>query len=192
MDEGYEKEKFETFKLKTSVAKKFRKFCKKNVKSQSMTLLDMIDFFEVNEVSPNDRLGETITSLKYQIKKRFNAVVAIIKNIEKTHHKPTTAILQTLFEEASNIEKEEKYNFETPTLITENEELTHYRNEYYKIQENYNTLKYDVKEIIQKTKYFKSNFGTGHFRLEITREEFEQLKQKLDDVHHHNTTKIRK
>lgn len=178
MDEGYEKEKFETFKLKASVAKKFRKFCKKNIKSQSMTLLDMIDFFEVNEVSPNDRLGETITSLKHQIKKRFNAVVAIIKNIEKTHHKPTTAILQTLFEETSNIEKEEEtFDFETPTLITENEELTYYRKEYYKIQENYNALKYDVKDIIKKTKYIKSNFGTGYFRLEITKEEFEQLKK---------------
>jgi hypothetical protein len=193
MDEGYEKEKFETFKLKASVAKKFRMFSKKSMKSQSMTLLDMIDFFEVNEVSPNDRLGETIASLKYQIKKRFNAVVAIIKNIEKTHHKPTTAILQTLFEETSNIEKEEEtYDFETPTLITENEELTYYRNEYYTNQENYNALKYDVEDIIKKIRHIKSNFGAGHFRLEITKEEFELLKNKLKDVHHHNTTEIRR
>lgn len=193
MDKGYEKERFETFKLKISVAKKFRKFCKQNAKSQSMTLLDMIDFFEINEVSPNDRLGETITSLKYQIKKRFNAVVAIIKDIEKTHHKPTTAILQTLFEETSNIEKEEEtYDFETQTLITENEELTYYRNEYYTNQENYNALKYDVEDIIKKTKYIKSSFGTGRFRLEIAKEEFEQLKQKLKDVHHHNTAETRR
>lgn len=103
------------------------------------------------------------------------AIVAIIKNIEKTHHKPTTAILQTLFEETSNIEKEEEeYNFETPILITENEELTYYRNKYYTSQGNYNALKYDVENIIKKTKYIKSNFGTGHFRLEITKEEFEQ------------------
>lgn len=191
MDKGYEKERFETFKLKMSVAKKFRRFCKKNAKSQSMTLLDMIDFFEINEVSPNDRLGETISSLKNQIKKRFNGVVAIIKNIEKTHHKPTTAILQTLFEETSNIEKEEEiFDFETPTLITESEELTYYRAEYYTNQENYNALKYDVEGIIKKTKYIKSNFGTGHFRLEITKAEFEQLKQNLKDVHHHNTTEI--
>ena len=193
MDKGYENEKFAGMRIKMSVAKRFRKFCKKFSKSQSMTLLDMIDFFEVNEVSPNDRLGETIASLKYQIKKRFNSVVAIIKNIEKIHHKPTTAILQTLFEETSNIEKEEEtFDFETPTLITENEELIYYRNEYYTNQENYNALKYDVEDIIKKTKYIKSSFGTGHFRLEITKEELEQLKQKLKDVHHHNTTEARR
>lgn len=191
MDKGYQKEQFTCLSIKVSVAKKYRKFCRAFGKSQSMTLLDMIDFFEINEVSPNDRLGETISSLKYQIKKRFNGVVAIIKNIEKTHHKPTTAILQTLFEETSNIEKEEEtFNFETPTLITENEELTYYRNEYYTSQENYNALKYDVEDIIKKTKYIKSSFGTGHFRLDITNEEFEQLKQKLKDVHHHNSTEI--
>lgn len=193
MDKGYENEKFAGMRIKMSVAKRFRKFSKKFSKSQSMTLLDMIYFFEVNEVSPNDRLGETISSLKYQIKKRFNAVVAIIKDIEKTHHKPTTAILQTLFEETSNIEKEEEtIDFDTPTLITENEELTYYRNEYYTNQENYNALKYDIEDIIKKTKYIKSSFGAGHFRLQITEEEFEELKQKLKDVHHHNTTEIRR
>ncbi|MDC9721715.1 MAG: BfmA/BtgA family mobilization protein [Urechidicola sp.] len=191
MDKGYQKEQFTCLSIKVSIAKKYRKFCRTLGKSQSMTLLDMIDFFEVNEVSPNDRLGETISSLKYQIKKRFNGVVAIIKNIEKTHHKPTTAILQTLFEETSNIEKEEEiFDFETPTLITEKEELTYYRNEYYTNQENYNALKYDVEDIIKKTKYIKSNFSTGYFRLEITKEEFEQLKQQLKDVHHHNSTEI--
>jgi hypothetical protein len=193
MDKGYEKERFESLSIKTSVAKSFRRFCKKLSKSQSMTLLDMIDFFEINEVSPNDRLGETITSLKYQIKKRFNAVVAIIRNIEKHQTKPTTIMLQSLFEETANAEKEEEeHNFETPALITENEELTYYRNEYYKTQENYNALKYDVEEVIKKTKYIKSNFGTGYFRLDISKEEFEQLKQKLKDVHHHNTSETRR
>jgi len=192
MDKGYENEKFAGMRIKMSVAKRFRKFCKKFSKSQSMTLLDMIDFFEINEVSPNDRLGETIASLKYQMKKRFNAVVAIIKGIEKTHHKPTTAILQTLFEETSNIEKEEEtFDFETPTLITENEELTYYRDEYYKNQENYNELKYGVEDIIKNTIYIKGNFGTGYYRMNITKEKFENLKQKLKDVHHGNTTEIR-
>ena len=190
MDRGYEKEKFEGLKIKASIAQKFRRYSRSISESQSMTLLLMMEFFEDNEVSPHDRLGETISSLKSQIKKRFNAVVAIIKNIEKTHHKPTTAILQTLFQEVSAVEKEEEeeFSFETPQLSTENEELTYYRNAYFSIQQNYNGLKYDMEEVIEKTTYVKNSFGNGHLKLEMTKAEFENLKQKLQDVHHYNQT----
>ena len=117
MDIGFEKERFETFKLKSSVAKKFRKFCKRFSKSQSMTLLAMLDFFEINEVSPNERLGETVSSLKHQMQKRFNAVIAIIRDIEKSQTKPTTAMLQQLFEQASTDIEEEEFDFGAPELI---------------------------------------------------------------------------
>ena len=38
-------------------------------------------------------------TLESEIKKRINAVIAIIKDIEKNHDKPTTAMLQSLFME---------------------------------------------------------------------------------------------
>jgi hypothetical protein len=38
-------------------------------------------------------------TLESEIKKRINAVIAIIKDIEKQHDKPTTAMLQSLFME---------------------------------------------------------------------------------------------
>ncbi len=185
---------FSHVNFKKATVDRFRKFSKRIAKTHTEAMEAMIDFFEDSGISPYESLGVNMTTLESKIKSRINAVIAIIKDIEKSHHKPTTAILQTLFEETSNIEKEEKeeYNFETPALITENEELTYYRNEYYKTQENYNALKYDVEDIIKKTKYIKSNFGTGHFRLEVSKDEFEQLKQKLKDVHHHNTTETRR
>jgi hypothetical protein len=193
MDKGYEKERFESLSIKTSVAQKFRKYCKTISESQSISLLLMIEFFEYNGLTPNDTLNTTITSLKGQIQKRFNAVIAIIKDIEKSQTKPTTAMLQKLFEEASNeANEEENYDFSTPTLITENEELTYYRKEYHANKEHYNALKNDMETLVRKTKHIKSSFGTGHFRLEITKEEFETLKQKLSDVHHHNPTETRR
>ena len=99
MDKGYEKERFEKLGIKTSVAERFRKFCKKLSKSQSMTLLLMLDFFEDNGISPNETLGPNMQTLESKIKKRINAVIAIIKDIEKNHDKPTTAMLQSLFME---------------------------------------------------------------------------------------------
>ena len=193
MDQGYEKERFESLSIKTSVAKKFRNYCRTISKSQSMTLRHMVDFFEMNGVSPQDNLGDTISTLKGQVIKRSNAVIAIIKNIEKIHHKPTTAILQSLFEETSNIDKEDEDSFEfgTPTLITENEELEYYKKAYYKTEETNNDLKKDIKELLKKVKYVRNNFGMGHYRLNITKEALEHLKQKFENVYNNNPTETR-
>jgi len=182
MDKGYEKEKFETIKIKTSVVKKFRCFSKSISKSQSMALLQMVDFFERNGVSPEDHLGDTITTLKGHIIKRSNAIIAIIKNIEKMHHKPTTAILQSLFEETASIEKEseEVFDFGTPTLISEHEELEYYKNAYYQSQESISNLKQDTKELLKKVQFIRNNFGIGHYRLNITKDVLEAFKHKLD------------
>lgn len=183
---------FYTIRFKRATAKRFKSFSKKITKSYSESMEMIMNFFEWHGFLPSDRFGKSIIQEIIRNRKRTEATIAIIKDIEKHQTKPTTAMLQTLFEETSNIEKEEEeYNFETPTLITENEELTYYRNGYYNNKEKYNTLKYDVEDIIKKTKYIKNNFGSGYFRLNITKEEFEQLKQKLKDVHHHNTSETR-
>lgn len=151
----------------------------------------MLDFFESNGISPNESMGPQMQTLESLIKKRINGVIAIVKDIEKNQTKPTTIMLQKLFKEVSNEEKEEEeFNFETPNLITKNEELTYYRNAYDANQEKYHALKYDLEDIIKKTTYIKGSFGIGHFRLNITKEGFEKLKQQLENVHHHNTTEI--
>jgi hypothetical protein len=100
MDKGYEKERFESISIKSSVVKKFRRFSKKMSQSQSMTLLLMLDFFEHNGVSPNESLGPQMQTLESLIKKRINGMIAIVKDIEKNQTKPTVAMLQALFEQA--------------------------------------------------------------------------------------------
>ncbi|TLP72994.1 BfmA/BtgA family mobilization protein [Maribacter sp. ACAM166] len=104
MDKGYEKESFEKLGIKTSVALRFREFSKKMSKSQSMTLLLMLDFFEDYGISPAEAMGprmETLeTRISMLIKKRMNGMIAIMKDIEKTQTKPTAAMLHALFEQA--------------------------------------------------------------------------------------------
>ncbi|WP_271785082.1 BfmA/BtgA family mobilization protein [Aquimarina algiphila] len=70
MDNGYEKEEFTTITFKASVTKKFRVFSKKMRASNSMTLLMMLDFFEINNVYPKESIGPTIHTLENLIKKR--------------------------------------------------------------------------------------------------------------------------
>ena len=115
MDKEYKKERFESISIKTSVVKKFRRFCKKMSKSQSMTLQLMLDFFENNGVSPNESIGPQIQTLENLIKKRINGVIAIMKDIEKNQTKPTVAMMQSLFEEAEPKKK---------PLILEKEKLS--------------------------------------------------------------------
>ncbi|WPY97809.1 BfmA/BtgA family mobilization protein [Christiangramia sp. OXR-203] len=120
MDEGYENETFEKLGIKTSVAKRFRKFCKKMSKSQSMTLLLMIDFFEENAISPAESMGPRMETLEKRIslliKKRMNGMIAIMKDIEKSQTKPTAAMLYALFEHVEPPKKKslilEKTKFE--------------------------------------------------------------------------------
>ena len=99
MDFRYREERFETLKIKASVAKKFRSYCKEMSESQSMTLLLMIEFFERNALSPHEIIGPHVQTLQALIKKRISAVIAIMKDIEKNQTKPTTAMLTALLEQ---------------------------------------------------------------------------------------------
>lgn len=119
MDKGYEKERFEMLGIKASVATRFRRFCKKMSKSQSMTLLLMLDFFEDNGISPNESMGPKMQTLEALIKKRINGVIAIMKDIEKNQTKPTVAMIQSLFEEAEQNPdpSENKKQFKKEVLI---------------------------------------------------------------------------
>ncbi|BDW93405.1 hypothetical protein MACH07_22370 [Flagellimonas marinaquae] len=100
MDKGYEKEQFTTISFKVSVADKFRVFSKKMGASNSMTLLMMLDFFETNNLSPKESIGPTVHTLENLIKKRVSAVIAILRDMEKSQTRPTVAMMQSLFQEA--------------------------------------------------------------------------------------------
>ena len=103
MDKAFKKEEFETLKIKKSVAIEFRKFSKILSKSQSMTLLLMMDFINENGISPKESLGPRMETLEHRIsiliKKRMNGMIAM-KDIERNQTKPTVAMLQSLFEQA--------------------------------------------------------------------------------------------
>tara|TARA_R110002051_G_scaffold2913_1_gene15327 strand:- start:7133 stop:7561 length:429 start_codon:yes stop_codon:yes gene_type:complete len=120
MDEELKKERFEKLGIKTSVAIRFRKFCKKMSRSQSMTLMLMLDFFEENGISPAESMGPRMETLEMKmsllIKKRMNGMIAILKDIEKSQTKPTAAMLYSLFEQSVAEKKpllvEKKYSTE--------------------------------------------------------------------------------
>src|SRR5660397_11830 len=86
------------FNIKT--ARMFRKFSEQIAGSHSETLTIMMDFFDQNKISPTELLGPNMKSLENNLKGRINALIAIIRDIEKNQTKPTVAMLQALFEES--------------------------------------------------------------------------------------------
>lgn len=106
---------FITIRFKRKTAKRFQEFSKKNFKTHTEAMSTMLDFFFYNEISPKERLGPTGRTLEATLKKRINAVIAIMKDMEKTQTKPTMAMIQTLFEEPKSKNKPlilEKKRFE--------------------------------------------------------------------------------
>lgn len=90
---------FSAVNLKGNVADRFRKFSKKIASNHSETLSLMMDFFDNNSISPREDFGPNMNQLEKKIKSRINALIAIIKDIEKHQTKPTAAILNALLEQ---------------------------------------------------------------------------------------------
>jgi hypothetical protein len=89
---------FITIRFKRQTAKRFQEFSKMHFKSHTEAMATMLDFFFYNEISPRERLGPTGRTIEANLKKRINAVIAIMKDMEKTQTKPTVAMIQSLFE----------------------------------------------------------------------------------------------
>ena len=91
-------EPFQTISIKQETAKRFREFSRAHFGTHTEAMEAMLDFFLYNEISPKERLGPTGRTIEKRILKRINAVIAIIRDIEKNQTKPTNAMLRTLFE----------------------------------------------------------------------------------------------
>ena len=184
MDKGREKEAFVTVKIKAATAQKFRIFCKNNAASQSMSLLQMIQFFEINGIAPTDDLGDSITKLDGKINKRTNAIIAIIKDIEKNQTKPTTAMLLSLFEEKVKQEKPILVERKFVEKVLDNktiEETTVPKIRYERLEDKMNSVKSDFIYVLDKVKIVKSSFGKGYLKLELTEGELVKFRRSINN-----------
>lgn len=85
-------------RFKKETAKRFQEFSRTHFKSHTEALETMLDFFFYNEISPHERLGPTGRTIEASFKKRINAVIAIVRDMEKTQTKPTAAMIASLFQ----------------------------------------------------------------------------------------------
>ena len=90
---------FKTVRIKKKTLIRFKSFSKKVSNCYSKTLDMVMNFFEWHGFLPSDRLVKSMVEEILKNRKRTEAIIAIIKDIEKNQTKPTNAMLQSLFEQ---------------------------------------------------------------------------------------------
>ena len=169
----YSKYSFSGINVKKAVAIKFRKFSRQISVSHTQALEAMLHFFERNDLAPDDDLGIH----NNRTNKRINAVIAILKNIEKHQTKPTAEILQSLLQETANIEKEEDFDFGSPVLITENEELAFYKKENELVRQEYRSFKNKMRKLLDQVNVEKRSFGKDYLKLNLDKIDFDNFRK---------------
>lgn len=177
---------FSGINVKKEVAVRFRAFSKTVSQSHSETLDAMLNFFKWNQLHPNDNLGVK----EDDTKKRINALIAIIRNIEQQQTLPTKAMLDTLFQEITQAEQqdvqEESFDFGTPEPLTLDGELKYYQNRFEEIQQQLSAYKNAIDHMLNQLQLVKGTFGKEYHKLAMTKDELELLKTQLNHVHHHH------
>jgi len=182
---GKYKYEYITINIKASAAKRFRVFSKKIAKSHTETLVVIMDFFEWHGISPFRRFASQISKEEEKTRKRIDAVIAIIKDIEKTQTKPTTAMLQSLFEEKIMDEEPEmieKKFVDKPHEEKKNEEITVPKIRYERLHSKLISMGEDFGYVLNNVKVVKNNFGKPYFKLELTKGELEKFKRTLKNI----------
>jgi len=177
--------KYLALNLKASVVKRFRSFAKKIAGSQSEALEKMIDFFEWHGFKPNDRFADSILEEIRKNRKRTEANIAILRDIEVTQTKPSNIMLLSLFGEnlkqQEPVRREKKF-MEKPKPPQKEIDITVPKIRYERLQDEMKGLSQDFHYILGKARLVKSSFGKPYLKLEITRSELARYKRKASKI----------
>jgi len=180
---------FSAISIKDVVASRFRKFSKRIAKTHTETLTLIMDFFEWHGFLPSDRFGQSIIKELLKNRKRTeasiartNASIAIIKDIEKNHDKPTTAMLQMLFEGVAEkeepVRKEKMFKKKTKEE-KQIEETTVPKVVHERTQLNLDETKKRFRYVLDKVSLVNNRFGKDYLKLELSQQEFTRIKREL-------------
>ena len=179
-------------RFKKDTAKQFQTFSRRYFKTHTEALQTMLDFFVHNEISPKESLGPNGRTITNLIKERFNAMAAMMKNMEKNGVLPTKAMLELLFEHSP-----QKKRKQAP-LLMEGRQDDPERDRFFKkveealvMERKYTNLKRDLRQnraefiaLLNKVQLVKSSFGKPRLQLDMSPEEFEKLKIKIEKELH--------
>ena len=161
---------FISIRFKKDTAKQFQTFSRRFFKTHTEAF------------GPN---GRTIANL---IKKRFNAMVAIMKNMEKNGVLPTKAMMELLFEnsprkkrgQAPLLMEGRKSNPERDMFFKKVEEAIRVEKENTNLKRDLRQNREEFISLLSKIQLVKSSFGKSRLQLDMDPEDFEKLKIRLE------------
>ena len=173
--------------VRAKVAKRFRTFSKKVARSHAEALTAMMDFFEWHNYTPYQRFGKDVIAGQKKNRKRIDAVIAIIKSVEKSQNVPIMnieAMLKSLFKE--EIKKYAPKLLEPKPVAkssqkSKEEKTTVSRIDYDRSQEKLSETKDRLRYVLDQIELVSNRFGKDFLKIEITREELARFKRGLKD-----------
>lgn len=179
------KRRFLSINFHKDTVERFKGFCAKVGGSYTETLDHMMDFFDTYQLSPMTDMGPNMRGMEANIKKRINALISIVRDIEKHQTQPTTAMLQLLFEQTPPKQKQPRLVEAKQDIMPDPFFATSL--EAIELRKEKNTLQRDLKEtkqqfedlLFSKVRIVKSSFGKPKLQLDMTLEDYEALKEKI-------------
>ncbi|MEO0570912.1 MAG: BfmA/BtgA family mobilization protein [Bacteroidota bacterium] len=170
---------FTTIRLHRRTVKRFRKFSYKITKSYSDTMETIMDFFEWHGISPSSRFPKQINEDGDKTRKRINALIAIIRDIEKRQTKPTTAMLLSLFGETYKEEEKPVKGAWKDRKLTRKEwmkrEQVVPKIDYSNLDQEYQSSIKKLKRIVDNIEKVNPKFGKPYYKIQISELELENL-----------------
>ena len=179
---------FSNIRFKKRTAKRFQEFSRRFFKTHTEALQTMLDFFFYNEISPKENLGPTARTLEQNMKKRYNALIAIIRDVENHQTQPTAAMMQLLFEHTPPNNKQ-------PAMVAAKQKERSQKDDAFfasafesiELQKENTTLKQqlgrtrtELADLLHKVQVVKNSFGKSKLQLNMGIEEFEAIKSSLN------------
>ncbi|KKL82680.1 hypothetical protein LCGC14_1982360 [marine sediment metagenome] len=144
----------------------------------------MLDFFFYNEISPKESFGPNARTLGNLIKKRFNGLAAIMKEMERHGVLPTKAMMELLFEhtpqnsakQGSTKPGSKGKNIQDDAFFTSAFESIELQKENTILKQKLDGSRNRLKEVLDNIQVTKGGFGKTKLVLHMDITKFQELK----------------
>ncbi len=172
--------------VKKETAIRFRTYSKKFGKSHSEVLDGIIQYFKENNLDPFGEgtkiILDSIKKMERQMMKKFDRLIAIIKNMEKTSIRPTYEMMLILYE--AYVKDGRKPKREPVKLQEERMDFLEPRNtvpkgEHDRILKEFESYKKRCNEMLQNVEKVEPMMGKPYLKINMGIGDFESLKNQL-------------
>lgn len=175
---------FSNIRFKKKTAQRFQTFSRRSFKTHTEALHTMLDFFFYNEISPKESLGPNARTLENLIKKRFNGLAAIMKDMENHGVNPTKAMMELLFEHTpqkngkqGSIESSPKEKgIKDDAFFRSAFDAIELQKENTILRQKLDGSQKKLKEILDRVQVVKGSFGKTKLVLRMDPNEFQELR----------------